>query len=74
MQKEDKYWLQYQLEIEKKLAWGPGDSWQNSDFEVLSEQIFDQTQVRLSTSTLRRLWGRVRYDHLPSITTLNTLA
>ncbi|PQA55130.1 hypothetical protein [Siphonobacter curvatus] len=74
MQKEDKYWLQYRLEIEKKLAWGPSDSWQNSDFEVLSEQIFDQTQVRLSTSTLRRLWGRVRYDHLPSITTLNTLA
>lgn len=74
MQKEDKYWLQYRLEIERKLAWGPSDSWQNSDFEVLSEQIFDQTQVRLSTSTLRRLWGRVRYDHLPSITTLNTLA
>lgn len=60
--------------IEQKLAWGSGDNWQNQDFEALSAQIFDQTQVVLSVSTLKRVWGKVKYDSLPSPTTLNTLA
>lgn len=74
MQTEDPYWQHCRRQIEARLNWGSGDNWQNADFEVLSERIADQTQVRLSASTLRRLWGRVRYDHLPSVTTLNTLA
>src|SRR5688500_6826322 len=60
--------------IEQKLSWGSGDNWQNQDFEALSAQIFDQTQVVLSVSTLKRVWGKVKYDSLPSPTTLNTLA
>lgn len=60
--------------IERKLDWGPADSWQTADFEALSEAILEQTGVSLSTSTLRRIWGRVEYNHLPSGTTLNTLA
>lgn len=60
--------------IEQKLSWGSSDNWQNQDFEALSAQIFDQTQVVLSVSTLKRVWGKVKYDSLPSPTTLNTLA
>ena len=60
--------------IEDKLGWGPADGWQTVDFENLSELILNQTGVSLSTSTLRRIWGRTEYNHLPSGTTLNTLA
>ncbi|SEJ27242.1 hypothetical protein SAMN04487995_3886 [Dyadobacter koreensis] len=60
--------------IEQKLDWGPGESWQSIDFENLSQLILDDTGVSLSVSTLRRIWGRVEYNHLPSVTTLNTLA
>lgn len=60
--------------IEDKLGWGPEDGWQTADFENLSELILHETGVSLSTSTLRRIWGRAEYNHLPSGTTLNTLA
>ena len=60
--------------IEDKLGWGPPDGWQTADFENLSEQILNETGVSLSMSTLRRIWGRTEYNHLPSGTTLNTLA
>jgi hypothetical protein len=60
--------------IEEKLGWGPAEGWQTADFENLSELILNETGVSLSTSTLRRIWGRTEYNHLPSGTTLNTLA
>ena len=60
--------------IEEKLGWGSSDNWQNQDFEALSSRIFDRTQVALSVSTLKRVWGKVKYDNFPSLTTLNTLA
>lgn len=61
-------------QIEEKLGWGSSDNWQNQDFEALSSRIFDLTQVALSVSTLKRVWGKVKYDNFPSLTTLNTLA
>ncbi|TLV02569.1 hypothetical protein [Dyadobacter luticola] len=60
--------------IEENLDWGAGETWQTLDFENLSQLILDKTGVSLSISTLRRIWGRVEYNHLPSTTTLNTLA
>jgi hypothetical protein len=60
--------------IEEKLGWGEGASWQQHDFRQLRDLIVQQTGVDLSESTLRRIWGKVKYDHLPSMTTLNTLA
>jgi hypothetical protein len=60
--------------IDDKLGWGPAEGWQTADFENLSELILNETGVSLSTSTLRRIWGRAEYHHLPSGTTLNTLA
>lgn len=60
--------------IEQQLDWGDSSRWQGKDFELLNQLILDKTKVSLSASTLRRLWGRVEYNHLPSGTTLDTLA
>ena len=60
--------------IEEKLQWGPCEQWTNYDFEKLSERIFDETKVSLSVTTLKRVWGRIKYPHDPSLTTLNVLA
>ena len=35
--------------------------------------IFDQTGIALSHVTLKRIWGKVRYDSLPRTNTLNTI-
>jgi hypothetical protein len=61
-------------QIEKKLGWGPRSDWTNYDFEKLSEAISDSTGITLSISTLKRLWGRVAYNNVPALNTLNTLA
>lgn len=60
--------------IEKKLQWGSSNDWSAQDFERLSEQIADQTGVTLSATTLKRVWGKVKYDSVPTQTTLNALA
>src|SRR4051812_27488057 len=60
--------------IEQKLDWGPSESWTSVDFDNLQQRILEETGISLSASTLRRIWGRVDYQHLPSNTTLNTLA
>jgi len=60
--------------IEQQLDWGNASGWQSRDFENLNQLIFEKTKVSLSASTLRRIWGRVEYKHLPSGTTLDTLA
>jgi hypothetical protein len=55
-------------------GWGPVSGWQGGDFRKLNHLIFDKTKVNISESTLRRILGKVEYPHLPSETTLNTLA
>jgi hypothetical protein len=60
--------------IEKKLDWGNSREWHNEMFGELSDRIQMQTQVLLSPTTLKRLWGRLHYQNSPSITTLNTIA
>jgi hypothetical protein len=60
--------------IEGQLGWGDALTWQTRDFEILNQLIFEKTKVSLSASTLRRIWGRVEYNHLPSGTTLDTLS
>jgi hypothetical protein len=62
------------LQIEAKLGWGASKDWLNQDFQLLSDRIFEETKVRLSITTLKRVWGKVNYDSAPSISTLNTLA
>ena len=61
-------------QIEEKLGWGSSDTWHNEMFLELSTIIHDQTNVLLSSTTLKRVWGKVNYNSNPSINTLNTLA
>ncbi|GAB3516564.1 hypothetical protein [Emticicia fontis] len=60
--------------IEEKLGWGNSEKWTNQDFEDLSQRIFEATAITLSPTTLKRIWGKVKYDSAPTVTTLNTLA
>jgi hypothetical protein len=60
--------------IEEKLGWGDSEDWSTQDFEKLSALIFESTQVQLSVITLKRIWGKIRYDSKPTVTTLNTLS
>jgi hypothetical protein len=60
--------------IEAKLGWGSSKDWTNQDFDLLSDKICEVTGVTLSQTTLKRLWGKVKYESAPTVTTLNTLA
>lgn len=60
--------------IEEGLGWGDSSRWHTKDYETLSARIYEKTGVTLSVATLKRLWGKVRYDSRPTPTTLNTLA
>ena len=60
--------------IAEKLGWTSIREWRNYEFNLLSEQIFNSTGVQLSSTTLKRLFGKIKYDHVPSSATLNTLA
>lgn len=62
------------LQIEEKLTWGNSDQWHNDVFIELSEIIQKETKTLLSTTTLKRVWGKVNYNNAPSISTLNTLS
>lgn len=61
-------------QIERQLGWGSGEEWSTQDFESLSKKIQEATGVTLSVATLKRIWGKIRYDSKPTVTTLNTLA
>ena len=61
-------------EIEARLNWGSSAKWSNYDFEKLADLIAGKTGVQLSVSTLKRVWGKVSYQHAPSLTTLHALA
>ena len=60
--------------IESKLSWGASEGWVNYDFEKLSDAIQEATNVQLSVTTLKRIWGKLKYESAPTLTTLNTLA
>lgn len=72
-QQEDTELTRCRRLIEEKTGWGKSDGWATQDFERLAEQIASQTGVSLSVTTLKRVWGRVRYDSAPTATTLNAL-
>ena len=60
--------------IEQKTGWGNHNHWTHQDFVRLSEVIFEETGINLSSTTLKRIWGKVAYHSFPHITTLNALA
>ena len=58
---------------EEKTGWGDSTQWSNQDFLQLSELIREGTDVTISHVTLKRIWGKVKYESLPNTHTLNTL-
>ncbi len=60
--------------IEAKLNWGDGSVWTNQDFIALSQKIQQESGVSLSHVTLKRIWGKIKYDGLPQTYTQNALA
>lgn len=60
--------------VETRVGWGDSDDWANQDFIALSKKIQQETGASVSHVTLKRLWGKVKYDGLPQTYTLNTLA
>lgn len=74
MSSEDRLLQACLAAIEQQLSWGPASGWANQDFTALSEQIFASTNVQLSPTTLKRVWGRVAYHSSPSQSTLDALA
>src|SRR5205823_517844 len=72
-QQEDRELIRCRQLIEEKVGWGRSDGWATQDFERLSERIAEQTGVSLSVTTLKRVWGRVKYESAPTATTLTTL-
>ncbi len=72
--KEQEHILKCRLIIEDKLGWGSSSSWHSEVFTELSETIQQETKVLLSPTTLKRVWGKVKYTSSPSISTLNTLS
>ena len=60
--------------IEQKLDWGTSKEWKTQDFEQLSLLIHQETGIVLSVTTLKRLWGKIKYDSKPNSSTLDALA
>jgi hypothetical protein len=58
----------------EKLSWAPVEEWRNYEFTELGDKIYDATSVQLSITTLKRIFGKIKYDNLPSSSTLNALA
>ena len=71
--KEDDYLEVCRNEIEQKINWGLSEEWSHQDFINLSEKIFEETKIRLSSTTLKRIWGKVKYESIPNTSTLNAL-
>ena len=69
MEREKQLLLLCCKQVEQMLNWGDSEAWTNEDFEQLSEKIFEKTRVQLSISTLKRIWGKVRYDNFPATAT-----
>jgi hypothetical protein len=72
--KEDAQLDSCKNQIEQMLQWGNSQSWTDREFDELSEEIFAKTSVKLSVTTLKRLWRKVHYEGAFNITTLNALA
>src|ERR1700744_4255553 len=70
----DEFFIEKTIRLfEEQTGWEDSAEWTNQDFMTLSEKIQDKTGVALSHVTLKRVWGKVKYDSLPNTHTLNTL-
>jgi len=71
---EDSLLTELKKRIEQKLNWGDSSAWGNQDFIALSKKIQQETGSAVSHMTLKRIWGKIKYEGLPQVYTLNTLS
>ncbi len=60
--------------IEKKFNQGSYLKWTNGDYEKLSELISQDIKEYISSSSLKRIFGKVNYSSEPAVSTLSVLA
>lgn len=61
-------------EIEQKLNWGNATFWTNKNYSDLSEKIEKETGIKISLSSVRRMFGRTNEIKNPQTETKNALA
>jgi|GEM_PF-7041712 len=71
---EKNYLDRLKSHVENKLEWGVSDDWRHSDYKNLSEVVYNESKILLSTSTLKRVWGKIKYEGMPNATTLDALS
>jgi hypothetical protein len=71
---QNTYLTRYRHLVEAEFGIKEREDWDNNTFEKLSSMILEKTGERLSVSTLKRIWGKVSYQHAPAKSTLNILA
>ncbi len=59
--------------IVDKMRWGPSSTWKHRQFVELSSLIQERSGVLISLSSLKRLFGKVSYNHQPQYETRNAL-
>ncbi|MCS7004009.1 MAG: hypothetical protein NZM38_01635 [Cytophagales bacterium] len=72
---QDAYLALCKKEIEEIFGYGSSEAWTHRNFVDLSEKIYQKTGIQLSTSTLKRIWGKIKpLDRPHHTTTLDALA
>lgn len=72
--KTSEYYKELQELIAQKEGYGPIEDWKHSQFVKLSEHIEQTTGDKVSVSTLKRLFGKVKYKGKANISTYDTLS
>lgn len=73
---EDIFYLNRCIElIEEKTKWGSSKDWSSSYYEELSKKITEETNISISSTTLKRLFGKKAYKafYQPQWATKNAL-
>lgn len=70
---ELRFFNECKKQVETKLNWIDSDNWKQRDFEYLIELIFDKSKIKLSLSTLKRIWAK-DFEGSPQLNTLNALS
>ncbi|MGM8361995.1 hypothetical protein ACSV4D_08780 [Flavobacterium sp. ARAG 55.4] len=64
------------LEIEKKLNWEPSSLWKEFDYIMLAQIISEASSITISPHTLKRLFGKIKYNdqYNPQLATKDALS
>ncbi len=58
----------------REMSWKPIKSWSHSDYEELQFLIYKETGEKISSSSLKRIFGKLKYKGTPYNSKLNILA